>query len=337
MTATAIEWADRVWNPVTGCTKVSQGCKHCYAEVVANRFFGRQYPEVEVPSDPSLRCGAPSQQWSTRPRVFTDVQTHADRLDAPLRWRKPARVFVNSMSDLFHESVPDEFIERVLSVVHRRPQHTFMVLTKRPERMRAFMTRPISQWTYSAMPAALSWPFSNLWLGVSVEDKATADQRIPLLLQTPAAVRWVSFEPLLGPVNLDAIHTQSQDGLEHAWWSAVSGKRFNPWADGDVEAPRLDWVVVGGESGPKARPCNVDWIVSILEQCRAAGVPAFVKQLGANCGYAPALGEWFQGHTSKSAEEAGYLGVRRLIDRKGGDPAEWPESLRVRQFPAVSR
>ena len=322
MTTTAIEWADRVWNPVTGCTKVSQGCKHCYAEVMAKRTFGRLYPDVPVtPWAPS------STPPPFRPRIFTDVQTHADRLDAPLRWRKPARIFVNSMSDLFHEDVPDEFIERVLSVVHRRPEHTFMVLTKRPERMQAFMTRPISQWSYSAMPAAPSWPFSNLWLGVSVEDQATADQRIPLLLQTHASVRWVSAEPLLGPVTI----LREWLGLGH---------QHRGQADDDYVCccgkPRayhvgLDWVVVGGESGPKARDCDVAWIRSIVRQCQANRISVFVKQLG----------ESQIGHLGDVSGPIGFVDALHHIgafrkSRKGSDPSEWPEDIRVREFPAVA-
>lgn len=357
MAATNIEWADRVWNPVTGCTKVSQGCKHCYAEVMAKRTFGRLYPPVYI----GPGCDEPADEW--RARSFTDVQTHADRLDAPLRWRKPARIFVNSMSDLFHEDVPDAFIDKVFAVMALAPQHTFLVLTKRPERMRAYMEAfsaarvgpVLRQIAYDADGRPEGgllqradiidegwcqlggwWPLPNVWLGVSVEDQATADQRIPLLFQTPAAVRWISAEPLLGPIDLNAIHTQSHDGLEHGWWSAVSGKRFSPWADGDVEAPRLDWVVVGGESGPKARPCHIDWIRRVVEQCLDAGVPPFVKQLGAK-----SL-DWSKAEPTgkfRTDPETGQRQIEvrhpRQRDRKGGNPDEWSADLRVREFPAV--
>lgn len=273
---TTIEWTDETWNPVTGCSKISEGCRHCYAETVAQRFWGA--------------------------RDFTDVQIHPDRLDQPLHWRKPRRVFVNSMSDLFHEDVPWSFLDQVFRVMLKARQHTFQALTKRPARMLGYfapfkpdgegyvtrdgsraMGKPVSGPIFSDN----RWPAPHIWLGVSVENQQTADERIPLLLQTPAAVRWVSVEPLLGPVDLRAVR------WGHA--SSLCG---------------LDWVVVGGESGPGARPCHVDWIRSIKEQCLAAGVLVFVKQLGAQ-----------------------PVGIARLRDRKGGDMAEWPEDLRVREWP----
>jgi len=347
MGVTSIEWADRVWNPVTGCTKVSHGCKHCYAEVMAKRTFGRLYPPVYI----GPGCDEPADEW--RARRFTDVQCHPDRLDAPLKWRKPSRIFVNSMSDLFHESVPDSFIDRVFAVMALAPQHTFLVLTKRPERMRAYFdpyrrqrvidageqmrpSRPpahwyhVSDWSCRTSP----WPLHNVWLGVSVEDQATADQRIPILLQTPAAVRWVSYEPALDRVRFHAIRWETEGSGGPAYVDVLNGT-FCTIGGSGLKGPRLDWVVVGGESGPKARTCDVAWIRAVVDQCRSASVPVFVKQLGANCGYAPDYGEWFQGYASKSAEEVGYRGVRRLVDRKGGNPDEWPADLRVRQFPAV--
>jgi len=221
---TKIEWTDRTWNAVTGCTKVSAGCKHCYAEVMAKRTFRVLYPPVECIAGPMTRehaAGLPA----LRQRRFTDVQCHPDRLDAPLRWRKPSMVFVNSMSDLFHEDVPDAFIDQVFAVMHlaRLAGHVFQVLTKRPERMRAYLsdrTRHITIdgallrvcndsglsapcLTQPTVPGGVEgWPLPHVWLGVSVEDQATADARIPLLLQTPAAVRFVSCEPLLGPIDL---------------------------------------------------------------------------------------------------------------------------------------
>lgn len=283
-----IEWTDETWNPVTGCAKVSQGCKHCYAERTWERlsanpktvYFGRE---------------------------FTDVRCHVERLDQPLRWTKPRRIFVNSMSDLFHEDVPFEFIAAVFGVMSRARRHTFQVLTKRPKRMLEFccwlllQTQHKAAWVAqvnhaeficsepqghrgsekSAVEAlAISahhdrfaifnqgrshgsyyrdWPLPNVWLGVSVEDQATADERIPLLLNTPAAVRWISAEPLLGPVNI------------------------NPHLElftGTGDASSLDWVVVGGESGPKARPMHPDWVRGLRNQCEAAGVPFLFKQWG---------------------------------------------------------
>lgn len=187
---TGIEWTDATWNPVTGCSKVSAGCKHCYAE--------REWPRMTklVPAYAG--------------REFTDVRTHEDRLTQPMRWKRPRMIFVNSMSDLFHQDVPDEFLPDVFAVMASAKQHVFQVLTKRPERMHQVLNDPIFFDTVACMASQVygveitadDWPLRNVWLGVSVEDQATADERIPLLLDTPAAVRWISAEPLLGPVDL---------------------------------------------------------------------------------------------------------------------------------------
>jgi protein gp37 len=250
---TKIEWTDSTWSPVTGCTKVSPGCKHCYAETVAERFWAKQYSEVG-PSGRSLDEYPVHQEEElvmdglSRRRRFTDVWMHPDRLDEPLRWRKPRRVFVNSMSDLFHEDVPDGFVMRVLNVMAQTPHHTYQILTKRPGRMRSFFSRwadltgedfdpklvcgpeetrkahpsPRGQLfasmlesmgeppagcaypTFDWLDGMIRWPatFEHIWLGVSVENQETADERIPLLLQTPAIIRFVSCEPLLGPIDL---------------------------------------------------------------------------------------------------------------------------------------
>jgi len=218
---TKIEWSEYVWNPVSGCHKVSKGCRNCYAE--------RLWPRLAAPGQPY------------EGRQFTDVQCHVDRLEEPLSWRKPRRVFVNSMSDLFHKHVSDEFLDRVFAVMSSCPQHTFQILTKRPKRMQDYI---ISRKHFS------NWPLLSVWLGVSVENQETADERIPLLLKTPAALRFVSAEPLLGPIDL----TNFLDG-------------------------RLGWVIVGTESGPEARPYRFDWILDILKQCRDAETPVFIKQI----------------------------------------------------------
>ena len=237
---TKIEWTEATWNPVTGCTKVSQGCKHCYAE--------REWPRLTklVPAYAG--------------RAFSDVRCHPERLEQPLRWKKPRRIFVNSMSDLFHEDVPVDFIEQVFDMMKRCPQHTFQILTKRAGRMQFIL------WS------ELDWePLPNVWLGVSVEDQATADERIPLLLDTPAAVRWISAEPLLNDLDI-------------RWW--LQEKMLRPgvmngaaYINSHMDN-RLDWVVVGGESGPKARPMHPDWARSLRDQCAAAGVPFLFKQWG---------------------------------------------------------
>lgn len=250
-----IEWTDKTWNPVTGCTKVSQGCKHCYAERIAGRMWATQY----------------SRNPDGTARKFTDVRCHPDRLNQPLSWRKPAMVFVNSMSDLFHEDVPDSFICDVFTIMRRAEAHTFQVLTKRPERMADFMARlawrsskePGERGYYAYLGDPGSRPLPNVWLGVSVEDQANADKRVPLLLQTPAHVRFVSAEPLLGPVDL------------------VRAVNQLDWLDpASLRPGGIDWVIVGGESGPGARPMRSEWARLIREQCQAAGVAFFFKQWG---------------------------------------------------------
>jgi protein gp37 len=245
---TKIEWTEATWNPVTGCTKVSAGCKHCYAERdwarlsanKATRYFGRD---------------------------FTDVQCHEDVLDLPQRWTRPRRIFVNSMSDLFHPSVPFGFIADVFGEMAIADWHTFQVLTKRPERMLEFFA------SHENHPAP-----SNVWLGVSVEDQAAADERIPLLLKTKAAVRWISAEPLLGRVDLCETFgmwwNQTMDCFES---TSAAGFNRNP---NNLRETAIDWVVVGGESGPKARPMRAEWARSLRDQCAAAGVAYLFKQWG---------------------------------------------------------
>ncbi len=236
-TTTKIEWTDTTWNPVTGCDRVSEGCDHCYAEGIAHRFAGT----------PAF------------PRGFA-VTLHPGRLDLPLRWRRPRRVFVNSMSDLFHDQVPDAFIVEVFARMWWAQTHTFQVLTKRPGRAHSLLPRIGEQLRARATdlklvdrPTPLTWPLPNVWFGVSVETQRWADIRIPLLLDTPAAVRWVSCEPLLGPLNLSR------------------------WLTGP--AP-LGWVVAGGESGPGHRPADPAWVHALATQTTAADVPFFFKQWG---------------------------------------------------------
>lgn len=298
-----IEWTDRTWNPTTGCTKVSPGCDHCYAEGIARRFAGSK----------------------AFPRGF-DVTLHPERLDAPLRWRKPARVFVNSMSDLFHDDVPDEFIARVFAVMAVTPQHTYQVLTKRHGRMRSLLSDEgfVGEVAQEAVggnvhdgwpevpvePGIPWWPLRNVWLGVSVEDQKRADLRIPPLLATPAAVRFLSCEPLLGPVDLlgqpDHGCDEAGPAITHDGYTIRTDYGTGIEHDCDHQIG-IDWViVVGGESGPGARPLDIDWVRSLVEQCERADVPAFVKQLGSQ--YGPS---------------------------KGGAIETFPAHLRVRQFPTA--
>ncbi len=208
-----IEWTEATWNPVTGCSKVSAGCKNCYAERLARRLQA---------------------MGNARYRNGFEVTLHPDLVDLPTRWRGPRLIFVNSMSDLFHEKVPLAFVQRVFATMRSSPQHTFQVLTKRSARLRA-------------LAGQLDWP-PNVWMGVSVED-AGALWRVGDLCAVPATVRFLSCEPLIGPFDelpLDGVH----------------------------------WVIVGGESGPNARPMRTKWIRSIFRQCRRAGVPFFFKQWG---------------------------------------------------------
>ncbi|MCC6443723.1 MAG: phage Gp37/Gp68 family protein [Armatimonadetes bacterium] len=208
-----IEWTEMTWNPVTGCTKVSQGCKHCYAE----RFAGR----LQAMGNARYRNGF-------------RVTLHEDLVELPLRWKQPKMIFVNSMSDLFHEEVPLDFIRRVFDTMNRCPRHIFQVLTKRSRRL-------------SEMAPGLTWS-ANIWVGVSIEDK-NALHRLPDLRQVDARVRFLSCEPLLGPLE-------------------------------SLPLEGIDWVIVGGESGPGARPMRAEWVEDILRQCRSAGVPFFFKQWG---------------------------------------------------------
>jgi protein gp37 len=336
--STGIEWTEETWNPVTGCSKVSAGCQFCYAAAVARRFWPTQYPVVLLDGRhpdaiPSTELARAIGNGDTRPRAFGDVWCHAERLPDPLRWRKPRRVFVNSMSDLFHPDVPDAFIDQVFAVMALTPRHTYQVLTKRPERMHRYVIAEGSMCSREAFINGeiwsrlgtkdgnkiehggnwrCKWPLPNVWLGVSVENQETADKRIPLLLQTPAALRFVSCEPLLGPIDLNTIDTTSDTD------PGYSALELRDDDEGDL-VETLDWVIVGGESGPKARPCYTSWIRSLIRQCESAAVPCFVKQVGAR----PII----------VAPEPRWPGL--LKNRKGGDPNEWPEDLRVRQMPEV--
>jgi len=249
-----IEWTDATWNPVRGCSRVSEGCRNCYAERIAARFC-KLPAEYEGTFRPLGIFGGFSEMTKAGPRWTGKVALIESKLDEPLHWREPRRIFVNSMSDLFHEALPDEAILRVMKVMERAPQHTYQVLTKRAERMRDWVRKHL----YGIMPRYLH-------LGVSAEDQPTADARIPLLRQTPAAVRFLSLEPLLGPIDV---------------YRSAKGFTCAGTDDGREHPLRgIDQVIVGGESGPGARPMNPDWVRSIRDQCVAAGVPFFFKQWG---------------------------------------------------------
>lgn len=291
-----IEWTDATWNPVVGCSIISSGCINCYAMKQAARLLDGN------PKSPHYAGTTDKVKGNA---IWTGHAALAPEhiLTQPLRWRKPRRIFVNSMGDLFHENVPDEWIDKAFAVMAICPQHTFQVLTKRPERMREYIQRwkpaksghphdPQDHYPYFTRDGLdankrprgerlyHTWPLPNVWLGVSAENQATADERIPILLITPAAKRFVSAEPLLGPINLNRIHEIFNGGLGQKWESCLSGKCFDPWSDGDSNCNRLDWVIVGGESGPNARPMHPEWVRSLRDQCLAAKVPFFFKQWG---------------------------------------------------------
>lgn len=281
---TGIEWTDATWNPLRGCSRVSEGCRHCYAEGVAKRFSG--------PGLPYEGLIAKGGQWNGQIKLVPEL------LDQPLKWSRPRRIFVNSMSDLFHENVSENYVARVFDVMARAPQHTFQILTKRPDRMKWVVEWIGRLWERDEEASRLPWPLPNVWLGVSVEDQATANARIPLLLETPAAVRWISAEPLLAAVDLSRwmdptgvtcmdvcpddryvdqdsyeqmnVHGHMEPICQHC--GAVAS--WTGYDDG------IDWVVVGGESGREARPMHPDWALSLRDQCAAAGVPFLFKQWG---------------------------------------------------------
>ncbi len=263
--STGIEYATDTWNPITGCQRASVGCTNCWAERLA---------ATRLKDHPRYRGVA--EMTDSGPRWTGEVRLHPELLEQPLRWRKPRRIFVCSMSDLFHPAVPATYIAAVFGVMAARPQHTFLILTKRPERMLEWF-RWIDDGGYSpeslvadhldeylidyGLPiwkrpteAAISWPLPNVWLLTSIEDQRSADERIPHLLQTPAAVRGVSYEPALGPVDLAAVDCPGAKGL-------------------------LDWVICGSESGPGRRETDIEWVRTIRHQCVAANVPFFLKQL----------------------------------------------------------
>lgn len=294
-----IEWTDTTWNPIVGCSVVSPGCTNCYAMRLAGTRL-KDVPKYHGLTRPSKAGPVWTGQWR-----FVE-----EALEQPLGWRRPRRVFVNSMSDLFGEGVEDWWIDRVFAVMACCPQHRFQVLTKRAERMRDYLNAEdiglrVDAMVWSiveervdpharrrddiravAYDADEDWPLPNVEIGVSAEDQQRADERIPYLLQASAALRFVSCEPLLGPIDLCPF---------------------------DTLGVGLDWVIVGGESGPGARPMDLTWARAIKDTRQAEGVPVFVKQLGREC-IMNGL-PWRPG------------------DRKGADMDEWPEDLRVREMP----
>lgn len=353
---TGIQWTHvpgyqgATWNPTTGCTRVSPGCDHCYAFALhdqrykVNRDHARAHSSEMSPAEYRALSALNATDFPPPPcppqydRPFSQVQLLDEhRLREPLRAKKPRAYFVDSMADLFHEDVPDAFLDRVFAVIARSPQHIFMVLTKRPERMRAYVSDPAtpgrvmratSEDGGDSFPVPIGswvWPLRQVWLGVSVEDQARADERIPLLMQTPAAIRFLSCEPLL-------------EAIEPALFDLTCAGRGPSCSPYDAESPcacgsepTIDWVIVGGESGQGARPFDLGWARSLREQCEAAGVALFVKQLGAKPHGAGATDSDFA-ISYRRAEEPGAF--RILRSAHGSVIGEWPEDLQRRQFPA---
>jgi protein gp37 len=266
--ATKIPWTDEVWNPVTGCTKITAGCKNCYAEAMAQRFWGK--------------------------RKFSDVQCHEDRLKIPADWKKPRKIFVCSMSDLFHKKVPLDFQIKVFDITQQCPQHTFLILTKCIENLSEFLG--------GITGAGLKCkPLPNVWLGISCSTQDDLDRMAPIALQIPAAVRFISLEPLLEDINLEKVKVgqlESPPGVyQPVYYNALQKYTGHEG---------FDWVIIGSESGPNRRPCSIEAVRSIVRQCHEANTPVFVKQVEIN-------------------------------GKCENDPAKWPEELRVQEYPKCEK
>ncbi|MET0373978.1 MAG: phage Gp37/Gp68 family protein [Rhizorhabdus sp.] len=279
---TKISWSDATANVINGCSLESPGCTNCYAMGQAHRFPVRQGLTVKTKG---------GMVWTG------DVRFHEPALIQVLRWSRPRAVFWNAHGDTFHPSVPDAWIDRCFAAMALTPQHFHQVLTKRSGRMREYMATAMGRIADAVMalrrelgitspvaplphvqPGAPWWPLANVWLGVSVEDQKRAEERIPDLLATPAAVRWLSCEPLLGPVDLCNVNTMRFRGAEVV--DALHGQKMGLFGEPAGILPKLDWIVVGGESGHKARPMNPQWARSLRDQCASASVPFHFKQNG---------------------------------------------------------
>jgi protein gp37 len=269
---THIEWTDATWPIVQGCDYESPGCTHCYVPRTLWRLMHNPNPIISEPIAGLVR------KHDNGMPVFTgNLALREDRLDWPLHWKKPRRIFVPSHGDLFHEGVPDSFIDKVFAAMAMAPQHTYQVLTKRAPRMREYICAKIKnapEWVYLAhIEGKVLLPYEGgvpkrIWLGVSVEDQQRADERIPELLATPAAIRFLSCEPLLGPVDL--FHIKETTGFTFNALSRKVGISFRGIG--------VDWIIAGNESGPRRRPGDLAWMRSLRDQCAAAGVAFFGKQ-----------------------------------------------------------
>lgn len=339
-TKTGISWTESTWNPIRGCLRVSEGCRFCYAESVAARFSGEGAPYEGL-----ARFVTPAGSDKQEARWTGEVMLVEDHLRDPIKWQKPRMIFVNSTSDFFFEKIPLEFRDRMMAVMALAPRHTFQVLTKRAEVMREYLNDPAmparvldaargliapKQWTDDFNQ--LSYDIENgrqflphVWWGVSAENQATANERIPALLDTNAAVRWVSYEPAIGPIDFEKIVDRETDPESYWYIDALRGGLWDD-ANGQVstggqDVPALDWIVIGGEShkqASRARPFNLDWARDLVRASQGDGVATavFVKQLGSN-----------------PVELLSGVQVPLAFPGKADQPADFPEAIRVQNYP----
>jgi protein gp37 len=288
-----IEWTEQTWNPIIGCTKISEGCKECYAAKMAGRLanipYTSYYMNVVKEKKTDLLSHKPIGEWNGKTSFIPSA------LEKPLKRKKPTMYFVCSMGDLFHESVLFEWIDKVFRIIQRCDKHIFQILTKRPE-------IALKYFKHLRDDFKLILPFNNIWLGVTAENQKMANKRIPILLQIPAKVHFVSVEPMLSEIDLDCLD------MPHdifGVYNALHGSAFNSEIGGYKLMSKLDWVICGGESGPNARPMHPDWVRSLRDQCKNANVPFFFKQGSQN--------NW--------------------NDYKNID--SFPEDLKIRQYPKI--
>jgi protein gp37 len=351
--STKIEWCTETWNPIAGCTKVSPGCDHCYAERMANRLANIALKDdhhgeyFRVDGIGKYAMVTLDDKWNGK--TFFDES----QIVKPFRWKVPRKIFVISMGDLFHESVVFADIDQVITVIAMNPQHTFLVLTKRPDRMKRYFENRLDPWDYlkihaynlseylinGKMPEGWmwdpqylddgeggydkdseliwegAWPLKNLWLGVTAENQEYANKRIPILLQIPAIKRFVSVEPMLGPIDF----YEPQMGNEH--YNTLKGFGDISGGNGHFGGPKLDWVICGGESGPGARPLHPDWVRSIRDQCKEANVPFFFKQWGMYRPFEPTAQPPFYRDVASNVEYDGH--GMNFYDQYSGEPGKW--------------
>lgn len=308
------------WNPIDGCSRASEGCRLCYAAQFVHQRLSKSLP--------GRFAGLTEMDGNGAARFNGRVKLAAHVLDQPIKARRPRVYFVCDMSDLFHPSVPAEWLDRIFASMAAGRQHTYLLLTKRPENMRAYVTDPDTparidavldqhlpaHWCARELEDFGGWPLPNVWLGATVTDQKEADTSVPELLATPASTRFLSMEPLLAPVRIPGLYPVGEDGI--------------------VTTPALNWVITGGESGSRARISDLESIRSVRRQCSVAGVPVFVKQLGRRCQMKREDAAWsVPAGAGWQVDADTDTGVVSFVHIKGGDPAEWPEDLRVQQFP----